>query len=113
MAYERKVWSFGVLPVPFESFAHIARCKGRPDSPVSPIGPARKGVLTLSAGREPQPLRSVLSMPPPLTHRGLHAALDINNDKMRCAMGMRLGNPHARNWFCRNAKCPKWHDWPA
>ena len=70
-------------------------------------------MLTLSAGRDSQPLRSVLGMLPPLTHRGLPAAFNINDDKMKGAMGMRLGNPLARNWFCRKAKCPKWHDWPA
>jgi hypothetical protein len=38
-----------------------------------------------------------------LTHRGLPAAFNIHNDEMKGAMGMRLGNPLARNWFCRKA----------
>jgi hypothetical protein len=37
----------------------------------------------------------------------------MNNDEMKGAMGMRLENPFARNWFCRKANCLKWHDWPA
>lgn len=69
--------------------------------------------MTLSAGREPQPLRSGLSMLPPLTHRSLPAAFNMNNDEMKGAMGMRLENPFARNWLCRKANCLKWHDWPA
>ncbi|MEE4209406.1 MAG: hypothetical protein V2I43_09085 [Parvularcula sp.] len=106
MAYERKARSFAVRPVLIKSFAHIARCKGRPDSKlwcrfIEKI--SKEGGLTLSAGREPQPLRSVLSMLPPLTHRGLPAAFNIHNDEMKGAMGMRLGNPLARNWFCRKA----------